>query len=522
MARKKQNTPTAPNVGVDYLRYSDQSQKDISIEQQHERCMEYAERNNLTIIESYADRAISGRTDKRPAFQRMMKDAANGKFGFVIAWKSNRMGRNMLQAMINEEKLRSYGVKVYYVEEYFEDNAAGRFAHRSIMNVNQFYSENLSEDVMRGMISNAQHCKVNGPLPLGYRKGEDGKYAINEKTAPLVKEIFERVSKGDQFIDIASDFNARGLRTSKGSLWNKSSFHSITKNEIYMGVYKFADVRIEGGAPEIVSPELFYEVGGYLKGKKNPQGRSHGTADYLLTGKLFCGHCKHPMVGMSGTSKSQDLHYYYSCNGRRVEKICKKENARRDYVEQLVTQLVKDYVLQEEIIEWVVDQGIKFHKNLSENTKLHENKQALVDVQLSIKNILTAIRKGIITSSTKEDLLELEQEKSGLEMLISMEEGKFKALDKNKLLFATKKFCEGDVEDKDYQKRLISTFVSEVFLYDDLVKITFAYDEAGMKISRRIDKKDIDKEPSEVYSVRIEDLMGHQFLKALSSLISKG
>ena len=89
-------------IGVIYARYSSHSQKDASIEQQIRECLAYARAQNIHIVASYEDRAVSGKTDRRAEFQRMMKDAEKGNFQYVIAWKSNRMGRNMLQAMMNE------------------------------------------------------------------------------------------------------------------------------------------------------------------------------------------------------------------------------------------------------------------------------------------------------------------------------------------------------------------------------------------------------------------------------------
>ena len=135
-------------IAVIYARYSSHNQRDVSIEQQVENCREFAERNNLLITEVYADRAITGKTDRRPNFQRMMRDAAKSKFQYVVAWKSNRMGRNMLDAMMNDARLRDMGVRCLYTEEDFDDTAAGRFALRNMMNVNQFYSENMAEDVI--------------------------------------------------------------------------------------------------------------------------------------------------------------------------------------------------------------------------------------------------------------------------------------------------------------------------------------------------------------------------------------
>ena len=145
-----------------YARFSSHNQREASIEQQVEWCTDLAKRYSLTILDTYADKAVSGRTDNRPSFQRMMADAKTGKFDVVLAWKSNRMGRNMLEAMLNDSVLLEEGVRTIYVEEDFEDNAAGRFALRNMMNVNQFYSESMAEDV-------GQCGKVHGQRQDAFR-----------------------------------------------------------------------------------------------------------------------------------------------------------------------------------------------------------------------------------------------------------------------------------------------------------------------------------------------------------------
>ena len=124
----------------------------------------------------------------------MMRHAEKRQFQVIIAWKSDRISRNMLHALQYEDRLSKYGVRVAYAKEEFGDNAAGRFALRTMMNVNQFYSENMAEDIKRGMLDNAENCMItNGQLPFGYKKGEDGRYAIDEDRAAVVREIFTRV-----------------------------------------------------------------------------------------------------------------------------------------------------------------------------------------------------------------------------------------------------------------------------------------------------------------------------------------
>ena len=232
MAKRITKEPLGGNAVI-YARYSSHNQRDVSIEQQYAACEKFAAEKGYTVIEHYADRAISGRTDNRPSFQRMMKDAHGGSFDFVISWKSNRMGRNMMQAMVNEAKLADLGIRCLYVEEDFDDTAAGRFSLRTMMNVNQFYTENLAEDVRRGMMDNARKCKVNNKPPLGYRRGADGRYEIYEPDAAIVREIFCRLLDGWSIMDLMTDLNRRGIKTSRGNEWSVQSFqHILSKPNI--------------------------------------------------------------------------------------------------------------------------------------------------------------------------------------------------------------------------------------------------------------------------------------------------
>lgn len=137
---KKKPAPQA-KTAVIYARYSSDRQNDASIEQQVEICREYADRNNMTIVAVYADRAMSGRSDRRPEFQKMMRAADGEHFNVVIAYKSNRISRNMLHALTYEQRLADAGIELIYAKEEFGNNAAGRFALRTMMNLNQFYSE---------------------------------------------------------------------------------------------------------------------------------------------------------------------------------------------------------------------------------------------------------------------------------------------------------------------------------------------------------------------------------------------
>lgn len=526
MPRKPAKHPAKPKrgkkleveePGVLYGRYSSHNQKDISVEQQFEKGYELAAEYGIRIIDTYADRAVSGRTDKRRDFQRMMTDAAKGKFRYVIAWKSNRMGRNMLEALINEARLQDLGVRVLYVEEDFDDTAAGRFAARSMMNVNQFYSENMAEDIKRGLYDNAANCMVaNGHLPYGYKADETLHYAIDEPKAAVIREIFTRVSCGEAFVDIMASLNARGIKTSYGRPWGRSSFQRILSNERYRGIYIYGDVRKEGGIPRIVSDELYFKVQEVITTKKNPQGRHRVNGDYLLTGKLFCGHCKSPMTGISGTSRSGNLHYYYVCQKRRTEKTCEKKHLRRDDIELQVAKAIKRRTLDDDTINWIADSVVEYSQHQESASGIGLLEDQLKDTQRSIKNLMAAIEQGIITPTTKARLMELEKEQSDIDRKITMAKADVIPVNRDQLVGWLKKLQAGDVHDKKYQAELFDTFLIAVYVYDNpdgqgYMKVVFNYAGSKNTVEIPLDPSVIDNvENIETGAVRLSSAQVHQ------------
>lgn len=475
-------------IGVIYARYSSHNQKEESIEQQVEACTAFAALNGINIVRIYADKALSGRTDKRPQFQKMLRDAEKRQFAVVIAYKSNRIARDMLNALKYEDKLGKYGIETLYAKEEFGNTAAGRFALRTMMNVNQFYSENMAEDIRRGMRDNAENCKVNGSLPLGYVKGPDGKYAVKPDEADIVREVYTKVLDDVPFVDIANALNSRGIKTKTGALWNKNSFRRMLTNDVYIGVYRHSDVVIEDGVPPIITKEMFFKMQEHLKVKKKPQGRHGSNNDYILTGKLYCGHCGALMTGVSGTGRNGGKHYYYSCNTRRTDGTCTKEHVRQDYIEGVVAELTKKFILQDEVIDWIADGAMNILLNSDAKAELRELEAELAETRKSIKNVMSAIEQGIITPTTKDRLLELEADAASIERSIAVAraaEGD-EHLTKQHIIWHLQSLKDKDPDDKAFQKELISSFVKSVFLWDDKIEIDYYYTGKNHLLTRSL------------------------------------
>ena len=156
-------------TGVIYARYSSDNQREESIEGQLRECKEFAEKNDITILGTYIDRALSAKTDNRPDFQRMIKDSEKNMFDVVIVWKLDRFARNRYDSAHYKSILKRNGVKVISATEIISQGAEGILLESLLEGYAEYYSAELSEKVIRGMKENALKCKYNGgTLPIGY------------------------------------------------------------------------------------------------------------------------------------------------------------------------------------------------------------------------------------------------------------------------------------------------------------------------------------------------------------------
>ena len=463
-------------TAVIYARYSSHSQRDVSIEQQVADCEKFAADNNLKVVKVYADRHLSGTSDKRPEFQQMLKDAAHARWRYVIVWKIDRFARNRYDSATYKFRLKKHGIKVLYAKEAIPDGPEGILLESVLEGSAEYYSANLSQNIKRGMRFNAMNCMVNnGSIPLGYCKGPDGRFALVDAEAEVVREIFRKVAAGVSFADLQNDLNGRGIKTKTGGLWNKGSFHRLLTNPAYIGTYRYSDIVIEGGMPVIVDRALFFQVQDRLKTKPNPQGRHRENGDYLLTGKLFCGLCGARMVGIAGTGKAGTVHHYYQCQERRLRHSCKKENVRRDWLEREVVRLTLDYVLQDDVIEWIADRVMEYQSREAAASHLEALRSELSAVEEATGNVMKAIEAGIITVTTKKRLQELEAEAARIADAIVVEEASLTKIERDFVVFWLERFRGGDLESQEFRRKVIDTFVARVVLWDDRIRIAFNY-----------------------------------------------
>lgn len=484
------SAPTA----VIYSRYSSHSQRDVSIEQQIRACRLFAERQGIEIVGIYEDRSLTGTNDRRPGFQKMMKDAEKVGWNYVIVYTLDRFARDRYDSVTYKRHLKNHGIKVLSAMENISDDPTGVLMESILEGYAEYYSKELSRKIVRGMDDNARKCMVNGSLPLGYVRGDDGRYAIKEDEAAIVKEIYLRVADGDRLCDIINDLNSRGSRTKTGALWSKSSFNRLLSNERYTGVYIYGKVRTPGGIPRIIDDSLFNAVQYRLHTKANarsdggPQRRRREDSIYLLTGKLYCGRCQSPMVGISGKSQGAMPYYYYICKGKRIDHTCDRQAVRREYIERTIAEALKNHMLNDQAIEVLADAAIEYQNQNFSNAEVDALKDRLLDIRKSIKNILSAIEAGIFSSSTQARLSELEAEEADISHQLAIAKAEAEqCLTRNEIIAALKLYQHGDLNDKDYLESLIDSFLVRAYLYDDKITIFFNLGGKNKEVNLPID-----------------------------------
>ena len=365
---KKDLQPLTP--AALYARVSSERQDvDLSVSAQLRALKDYAKANGYSVAREYVDEAESGRVADRPQFREMIEEGSQPKapFQVILVWKFSRFTRKREHAVAFKSMLRRKGVRVVSITEHADDSPTGKLMEAIIESVDEFYSENLAQEVVRGMREAASRGFFLGSkAPFGYRrvKVSDGAkerptLEVDPATAPIVKEIFESSLSGYGLKEICRTLNDRGI-TNRGKRWYKGGLHYLLTNEAYTGtavwgrttkVEKAQDpVRVEGAWPALVSRELFDAVQEAMRDRAPKVRRPARVGSrFLLSGLLKCGVCGRPYSGQ-GAKSGQFAYYICGTLFREGAGTCSARYLNAPRVEEFVVEKIRERILTEETI----------------------------------------------------------------------------------------------------------------------------------------------------------------------------
>src|SRR6266511_57001 len=322
-------------------------QQGASLDDQEAEGRRYAQQTGLTVVHTYRESASGYRPGTpRPEFDRMMADAAAGEFDTLVVWRINRLSRQEGDdsALAVVWRLRKLGVQVHSIKEPGSGNDLADDLLRFVASYQgNAESRTKSADVQRGKWRGAQRGVYQGAYPpyglrfLEKRPGPLGNrmiryYEPDPETAPVVAELYRRFLAGESPIQIAVDFNRRGLKTPHANgqcpnvrsarraapLFHQSTLRNILRSPLSGGFAAYRDRRIKAcpcasmeapdnwadcphdwvrslNLPSLVDEEVWtsaqHELSSRSVRKFGGRGTGGASETFLLLGLLFCARC---------------------------------------------------------------------------------------------------------------------------------------------------------------------------------------------------------------------------------------
>jgi site-specific DNA recombinase len=397
---------------VCYARFSSSKQREESITIQLEKINEYCRSHNLEIVGQYIDEAQSGTSDRRTNFQKLIRDAEEHLWDYVVVYKMDRFSRSVSDALHYQKILQGHGIEILSVIEDFDNETPeGGFFNLITMGMSQLYVQNLRRSVMAGLFQNAKRAMATGGIPpLGYQYNAEKILEINPIEAEIVRIIFDMAANGNSYAEIALRLNNESRSTKIGKPFN-ANFTDILKNRKYIGEYvynrstskssdgkrnnhnnkaEFEIIRIPNSHPRIVDQQTFIKVQEILRRRQFRKGQSRLKSKYMLAGRIRCSACGKAFFGdVSYGGRNKKPRFRYLC-GSKSTTPCLTKDLNMGSMDGFVIEFLHRYILNTKMSkQWLeITKDTLDRFKLSSREKLKELKAKALQKEKEIDNLI--------------------------------------------------------------------------------------------------------------------------------------
>ncbi len=418
--------------------------------------LSYAKSKDYTEFEYYIDGGYSGKDLNRPAIQKLIEDCKNHKIDAVFVFKLDRISRSQRDTLyLIEEVFNKYDVSFVSMRENFDTSTPFGKAMIGVLSVfAQLERETILERTRIGLKKRAEAglWRGGGKIPFPYR------YDRNTGTLIPIPEQVELLHKMISLYISGKSFNVIGKIVGMDESMVETRILSITNT----GKVPYKDEVYDGQHEAVVSDELYEEILRVNKVRSREKYERH----YLLSGKVFCGHC--------------GAKYRYQKWGKRLIMYCySQQKSKPRYIKdpncnnkRWDTFEVEDAVL-EELFKMSLDLDL-FKKtfNIATVNVKNEYRTRLEEITKQINNLLNNIASGIAVGETNKKINELEKEKETIEEKLTQSEQKEKD---NKVSLNMIKNLKATWFDMDFdeQRRIIEHLIDKVIVNDNEINIYY-------------------------------------------------
>ncbi|MDP8925869.1 MAG: recombinase family protein [Actinomycetota bacterium] len=314
---------------------SDEQRERQTIETQREFLSDYARVMELEVVDTYPDDGVLGTIplEERSEGRRLLKDAKAGKFGTVLVYKLDRLGRTLLVIVEAHDKLAEIGVGLRSPHEAIDTSTPhGRFAFQTLASVAELERENIRTRTRDGLHRAFRAGKYMGVVPYGYVANKDARLEIVPEEAEVVRKIFGHIVEGASLYSVAKDLNEGhipppGKRYGSGkrrwqNRWAPTTVRNIIHQRAYSGIHEVTlggSERVERPVPAIIDPLLQEQAKAALAEGKRRTYQREGNRKYLLSGLVRCAICGYGCSGHANTAKGKRRSYYTCITNMRAK-----------------------------------------------------------------------------------------------------------------------------------------------------------------------------------------------------------
>ncbi|MCJ2136984.1 recombinase family protein [Methylobacterium sp. J-026] len=438
-----------PQRVVCYLRVSTgrQAESDLSIPDQRAQVHAFCAAKAWPVMGEYVEPGASATDDNRPAFQKMIERACDDDdpFDVILVHSYSRFFRDSFGLEMYVRRLAKAGVRLISITQELGDDPAQVMMRQVIALFDEYQSKENAKHVLRAMKENARQGFYNGaPVPLGYTAVEVEKrgarikkrLAVDSVEAETIALMFRLYRHGDGISGplgvkaISCHLNERGYRTRSGGRFGVATVHGILTNRVYVGEWVFnrrcsrtltekpKAEQIPITVPAIISLSEFEAVQATLKAH-NPRTTPARvvTGPILLTGLATCTTCSGPMTLRTGTSKSGQVHRYYSCSthGRQGKTGCTGRSIRMDTLDTLVTDRLVAELLQPDRLRTTLASlwSVRAEKAIQVDVRVAALHREVAGAEEKLKRLYRMIEEGMtdLDDILRDRLAALKQER---------------------------------------------------------------------------------------------------------------
>ena len=348
------------NIKPKYFLYARKSTEDddrqvMSIEAQLFELRELARKENLEILEEFQE-SKSAKTPGREVFGEMMLKVEKLDGVGILAWHPDRLARNSIDGgrviyAVDTRKVVSLRFPTFW----FEPTPQGLFMLQVAFGQSKYYSDNLSDNIKRGVRQKLRRGEWLNLAPFGYQNNPRIRNIEPHPTnARVVKFAFEEYAKGSHtFISLAQFLADLGVVTKHQTPLAKVSIKRLLTHRAYLGFVKHGQEWFDGNFEPIISPALFEAVQKVLQTKERPRKRKI-KHDFPFTGLFRCGECSSMISAQWATGKSGRRYRYYRCSKKRGH--CSQAYLQESELARQICARLQTISLCDRYTSWMLDE----------------------------------------------------------------------------------------------------------------------------------------------------------------------